>query len=104
MIQKRSKTAPQTPRDPEDTANEFIQRRYFAMDSETFQIVRFSEIRFQVLVRIAHRYLCSFVGRAGGRILKVVRRIADLTVAEKIAQDHIMEAINHRALDRNLWE
>jgi magnesium chelatase family protein len=37
------------------------------------------------------------------RVLKVARTIADPAVAEKIASDHVSEAIQYRTLDRQLW-
>ena len=41
--------------------------------------------------------------RAYDRVLKVARTIADLAGSEGLAQDHVMEAVQLRSLDRQIW-
>ena len=45
----------------------------------------------------------NFSARAHDRILKVARTLADLKGLDRIDADSVLEAVNYRTLDRNLW-
>ncbi|MEM6279679.1 MAG: magnesium chelatase, partial [Verrucomicrobiota bacterium] len=45
----------------------------------------------------------NFSARAHDRILKVARTLADLEGKLGIEEMHVLEAIQYRTLDRNLW-
>lgn len=66
-------------------------KSYCALDEATMDLLKFAMADM------------SLSARAYDRILKVARTIADLAGADKIASEHISEAIQHRSLDRQLW-
>ncbi|HMV51817.1 MAG TPA: YifB family Mg chelatase-like AAA ATPase, partial [Blastocatellia bacterium] len=55
-----------------------------------------------LLERAINKYGLS--ARAYDRILKVSRTIADLGGLDRIADEHISEAVQYRTLDRNFWQ
>jgi len=56
----------------------------------------------QDLLKMAMTEL-HFSARTYDRVVKVARTIADMAGSETIAAEHVMEAIQYRSLDRNLW-
>ncbi len=66
-------------------------KSYCALDEPTMELLKFAMSDL------------NLSARAYDRVLKVARTIADLAGAEKIASEHISEAIQYRSLDRQLW-
>ena len=66
-------------------------KTYCAIDDSTLELLKFAMSDL------------NLSARAYDRILKVARTIADLAGIEKIASEHISEAIQYRSLDRQLW-
>ena len=66
-------------------------KSYCALDEATMDLLKFAITDL------------NLSARAYDRILKVARTIADLAGAERIASDHVSEAIQYRSLDRQIW-
>ena len=66
-------------------------KSYCTLDEGTMELLKFAMTDM------------NLSARAFDRILKVARTIADLAGTEKIAGEHISEAIQYRSLDRQLW-
>ena len=66
-------------------------KQHCALDEATMELLKFAMTDL------------NLSARAYDRVLKVARTIADLAGADKIAGDHISEAIQYRSLDRQLW-
>lgn len=68
---------------------------------ELKQFVPLDDMTAQLLKNAMSEYNLS--ARAYDRILKVARTIADLAGREGIAHEDVLEAIQYRSLDRQLW-
>lgn len=66
-------------------------RKYCALDQEGHQIMRGVMEKFQLSARAFHR------------ILKVSRTLADIDEKESIEMQHLLEAVQYRSLDRNIF-
>jgi magnesium chelatase family protein len=66
-------------------------KQHCALDAHSLEMLKFamSDMRLSA--------------RAYDRILKLARTIADLAGSDRITADHLSEAVQFRALDRQLW-
>jgi magnesium chelatase family protein len=65
-------------------------KSYCSLDETTKELLKFAMVDL------------SLSARAYDWVLKVARTIADVAASDKIASDHISEAIQYRSLDRQL--
>jgi len=66
-------------------------KAYCALDESTLELLKFAVSDMKLSAR------------AYDRVLKVARTIADLAGSDRLAPDHVSEAIQYRSLDRQLW-
>src|SRR5439155_20884354 len=66
-------------------------RAYCALDESTMELLKMAMTEK------------NFSARGYDRILKVARTIADLAGKDQLSSEHVMEAIQFRSLDRQLW-
>jgi magnesium chelatase family protein len=78
---------------------------YYNADMQSKDIQTFCKLNAagEGLLKMAITKL-GLSARAYDRILIVGRTIADLSNSANIRPEHISEAIQHRSLDRNLWQ
>lgn len=78
---------------------------YKNADMTSKQIRKYCELddTSSKLIKVAMEKM-GLSARAYDRILKVARTIADLSDSEAIRAEHISEAIQYRALDRDYWK
>ena len=70
--------------------------------ADVFRKVCATDEKAQQVLRMAFDKL-GLSARAYDRILKVARTIADLEGCEVISEDHVLEAVQYRALDKKYW-
>ncbi|MDR1458253.1 MAG: YifB family Mg chelatase-like AAA ATPase [Puniceicoccales bacterium] len=70
-------------------ANNSEMKKYCKIDENCTKLLESAMIQF------------SFSARAHSRIIKVARTIADLDLSDKIREEHLLEAVQYRSLDRN---
>jgi len=67
-------------------------RQHCALDEHTLELLKFAMADL------------NLSARAYDRVLKVARTIADLAGSDKLASDHVSEAVQMRSLDRQIWQ
>ena len=66
-------------------------KKYCKLDSNSERIMKTAFDKYR------------FSGRTFNKILKVARTIADLDESENISENHLLEALGYRSLDKKYW-
>lgn len=111
LTQARQSEGSKSVRERVINARQIQEKRYEAMQGihcnaqmsskVLHQICKIDEVGMTLLKNAMEKLNLS--ARAFDRILKVSRTIADLDNSEKIATEHLAEAIHYRSLDRESW-
>lgn len=74
-----------------DALNSKLIKKYIVLDDKVEKIVEFAFKKY------------NFSARSFNKILKIARTIADLAESKEVKEEHMLEAIRYRSLDKKYW-
>ena len=105
-IRKRVEKARDIQRKRFSTDDSDVQKQlcYSNSDMNSREVTTFCPLNTQNLALIDKMFdSLNFSARSYTKVLKIARTIADLDDSKNIQQEHLLEAIQYRTLDRKYW-